>query len=155
MTSSGGQFTAEEWSAITQAPLLAGARVVAAERGGSVRENLAIRRVYAAARELRGESALLDAVVKSAPSLDVGDLLGGGDHAAAGGAGIAALQGALGVLRAKAHPADVDAYKGFVLAVVQTVAEANREGGIAGIGGEEVSASEQAALDELTAVLEQ
>jgi hypothetical protein len=52
-------------------------------------------------------------------------------------------------------PADVDAYKGFVLAVAQTAAEANREGGFAGVGGEEVSEREQAALDEITAILEQ
>jgi hypothetical protein len=49
----------------------------------------------------------------------------------------------------------VDAYKGFVLAVVHATAEANREGGVIGIGGEEVSAPEQAALDEISALLGQ
>jgi hypothetical protein len=141
----GAQFTPEEWSALAEAPLLAAARVVAAERGGTIRENLAIRRVYAAARELRGESPLLDALVESSPSLDLKRV----------DAGHARLQSALVVVKAKASPEDAEAYKGFVLAVVQTVAEANREGGFAGIGGEEVSEREQAALDELTALLEQ
>jgi hypothetical protein len=142
---SGAQFTADEWSAVAEAPLLAAARVVAAERGGTIRESLAVRRVYAAARELRGESPLLDALVESSPSLDLKRV----------DAGNARLQTALAVVKAKATPEDADAYKGFVLAVVQTVAEANREGGFAGMGGEEVSEREQAALDELTALLEQ
>jgi hypothetical protein len=142
---SSAQFTAQEWSAVSEAPLLAAARVVAADGGGSIRESLAVRRVYAAARELRGESPLLDALVASSPSLD--DL--------PADPGYARLQAALAVVKAKATLEDADAYKGFVLAVVQTVAEANREGGFAGIGGEEVSEREQAALDELTALLEQ
>ena len=146
--SSQPQFTPQEWAAVAEAPLLAAARVVAAERGGTISENLAVRRTYAAARELRGESALLDALVASPPPLD---LLDDEDAVAAGNA---RLQSALTVVKARATPADVGAYKGFVLAVVQSVAEANREGGFAGIGGEEVSAREQAALDQLTALLE-
>jgi hypothetical protein len=146
--SASAAFTAEEWKVVAHAPLLAAARVVAAERGGTIRENLAIRRVYSAARELHGESGLLDALVASSPSLE----LRGGDPGPEVHARVAA---AVAVVEAKTGPDDVEAYKGFVLAVVQTVAEANREGGFAGIGGEEVSEREQAALDELTAVLEQ
>ena len=145
-------FTAEEWAAVAEAPLLAGARVVAAERGGTLRESLAVRRVYAAARELHGESALLDALVASSPSIDLHGIRRNADPVAASSE---RLRAALGILQAKASPEDVDAYKGFVLAVVQTVAEANREGGVVGIGGEEVSEREQVALDEIGAVLGQ
>jgi hypothetical protein len=147
----GAQFTAEEWSTVAEAPLLAAARLVVADGGGAAREHLAVRRVYSAARELRGESALLDALVASSPSLDLDRSLGGGDLIATSNA---RLQAAVAVVKAKATPEDVDSYKGFVLAVVQTVAEANREGGFLGIGGDEVSAQEQAALDEVTALLE-
>jgi hypothetical protein len=140
-------FTAEEWAIVAEAPLLAGARVATAERGGTVRERLAIRRVYAAARELRGESALLDALVASSPSLRGAD-----DRIAASSD---QLRAALAILVAKVTAEEVDAYKGFVLAVVQTVAEALREGGFVGIGGEEVSEREQAALDEISALLGQ
>jgi hypothetical protein len=145
------QFTAEEWAAVAAAPLHAAARVVAADRGGTMREKLSVRSVYAAARELRGESPLLDALVASPPSLDLDPLLAGADPA---GSNTVRVQAGIAAVRAKASPEDADAYRGFVLAVVQTVAEANREGGFAGIGGEEVSAGEQAALDEITAVLE-
>jgi hypothetical protein len=141
-------FSPEEWASITEAPLLAGARVAAAESGGAIAERFSIGRVYAAARELRGESALLDELVASKPSIDLEKLRG------AVAASNERLRAALTALDQKAAPDDVAAYKGFVLAVVETVAEANREGGFAGIGGEEVSAREQAALDEMSALLE-
>ena len=148
----GGQpFTPEEWAIIEEAPLLAGARVIAAESGGTLREGFAIRQVYEAAREMRGESALLDALVEDSPSVDLqhakeGDPVAASDYA---------LRTALTTLQQKLPPEEVDHYKGFVLAVAQTAAEANREGGFAGIGGEEVSEREQAALDEIHALLGQ
>jgi hypothetical protein len=143
-------FNAEEWATVTEAPLLAGARVVTAERGGTIRESFAIGQVYEAARELRGESALLDALVADPPSFDLDELRKVGDLVAAS---TAQLHAALGIVQQKATPEDVNAYKGFVMAVVQTAAEATREGGFIGIGGEEVSQREQAALDEIAALL--
>jgi hypothetical protein len=144
-------FSTEEWSVVVEAPVLAGARVAAAERGGTIRERFAIGQVYAAARDLRGESALLDELVVSSPSIDLEQMRGAGLPVAVSNE---RLRAALTILEGKATPEDVDAYKGFVLAVVQTVAEALREGGFAGIGGEEVSEREQAALDEIAALLE-
>ncbi|MEA2431182.1 MAG: hypothetical protein QOF65_404 [Thermoleophilaceae bacterium] len=123
-----------------------------AERGGALRERFAIGEVYAAARELRGESALLDELVASSPALDLRRMRGAGDLVAASNE---RLRAALVVLKRKATPDDLDAYKGFVLAVAQTAAEAHREGGFVGIGGEEVSEREQAALDEISALLGQ
>ena len=145
-------FSPDEWSTIAEAPLFAGARLVLAERGGTIRESLSVGSVYAAAREMRGESALLDELVTESPSLDMLQIRGVSDPVAASNY---RLRQALTILQQKATPADVEAYKGFVLAVVQTVAEAHREGGFAGIGGEEVSQREQAALDEISALLGQ
>jgi hypothetical protein len=140
-------LNAEEWAAVSEAPLLAGVRVATAERGGSLLESFSIGQVYKAARDLRGESALLDELVADTPSIDLDRMRG------AAGTSSERLRAALAILAAKATPEDLDAYKGFVLAVVQTVAEANREGGFIGLGGEEVSAREQAALDEIYALL--
>jgi hypothetical protein len=145
------RFSPEEWSTVTEAPLQAATRVIGADPGGSIRESLSIRRVYAAARGLRGESPLLDELVASSPSVGLQHLRGDADPLAAGDA---RLRSALAILAGKASSQDVDAYKGFVLAVVHTVAEANREGGFLGVGGEEVSAREQAALDEIAALME-
>jgi hypothetical protein len=39
------------------------------------------------------------------------------------------------------------------MTLADTVARAHKEGGVLGIGGKEVSESEQAALDEIAAVL--
>ena len=40
-------FNADEWSTIVEAPVLASMHVVGAGRGGTIRESLAIGRVYA------------------------------------------------------------------------------------------------------------
>jgi hypothetical protein len=63
------------------------------------------------------------------------------------------LREALGILQQKASPAEVDAYRNFVMDVAEAAAKAHKEGGFIGIGGKQVSESEQAALDEIEATL--
>lgn len=144
-------FNAEEWSTIVEGPVLAGVRVVGAERGGTIRESLAIGKVYNEARQAQGESELLDQLVASPPSADPQRLAGGGDIASVSGE---RLREALRVLSEKAGPGDVEAYKRFVLSVARAAAEAHKEGGFIGIGGKQVSDEEQRALDEISGVLE-
>ena len=55
--------------------------------------------------------------------------------------------------RAKASPEELDAYKRFTLTVAERAAQADKSGGVLGIGGERVSESESAALDEIAATL--
>ena len=69
-------FNAEEWSTIVEAPLYAGMRVISADRGGTLRESLALGRVYQDARGKDGESELLDELVKSPPSIDPNEYCG-------------------------------------------------------------------------------
>ena len=45
------EFNAEEWSVVVGAPLLTAMMVIAADRGGSVRESVAVAQGYAEARE--------------------------------------------------------------------------------------------------------
>ena len=47
-------FNAEEWSKLVEAPALAALRVVAADRGGTIRESLSLGRAYAEVREEGG-----------------------------------------------------------------------------------------------------
>ena len=143
-------FNADEWSRLVEAPLLAGMRVVTAERGGTIRETLAIGKVYAAARQSQGDSELLDQLVASPPAIDPQQIQAGGDLATTASD---RLREAVAVLGEKASPEDVDAYKSFVLATAQAAAEAHKEGGFVGIGGKQISQQEQAALDEIRAVL--
>jgi hypothetical protein len=144
-------FNAEEWATLAEAPLLAGLRLVTAERGGSLRESLAVGRAYAEARREHGKSELLDELVASPPTLDPNRLReGGGDVASVASSRI---REAAGIADAKATPEDAKAYRDFILTVAEAVANANREGGFAGIGGKPVSEREQAALDEIRTTL--
>jgi hypothetical protein len=143
-------FNAEEWATLVEGPLLAALRVVAAERGGTIRESLAIGRAYTEARQYHGDSPLLDEIVASPPSVDAQQLRAASDlksHASA------KLAEAVSIADSKASPEEAQAYKQFVLTVAEAAANANREGGFVGIGGKPVSANEQAVLDELRQTL--
>lgn len=144
-------FNAEEWTTVVEAPVFAGLRVVAASRGGSVRESIAVAKVYVHAREQQGESELLDELVASPPSVDTAEVRSkGGDIVAVS---TEHLREALRILGEKATPEESDDYKRFVLEVAQAAAEAHKEGGFIGIGGKPISDEEQAALDDIRAVL--
>jgi hypothetical protein len=145
-------FNAEEWSKVVEGPVLAGMRVVTAERGGTIRESLAIGKVYNEARQRQGQNELLDELVSSPPGLDREGLQSREDIARAA---TELLREAQGIFAQKAAPEEVEAYKRFVLDVARGAAEAHKEGGFIGIGGKPVSEAEQAALDEIAATLEQ
>jgi hypothetical protein len=126
-------------------------RVITADRGGALRESLAMGRVYQAAREKHGESELLDELVKSPPSIDPSRVQQAGGNI--GAVATEQLRAAMGVLEAKATPEEIDAYKRFVMTVAQAVASAHKEGGFLGIGGKQVSDAENQALDEISIAL--
>jgi hypothetical protein len=145
------EFNAEEWQTVVEGPVLAGLRVVAASRGGSIRESIAVAKVYGHAREQQGGSELLDALVASPPAVDAHEVRErGGDIATVSSD---RLREALRLLGEKATPEEVEEYKAFVVEVARTAAEAHKEGGFIGIGGKPISDEEQAALDEIQAVL--
>jgi hypothetical protein len=144
-------FNAEEWSTLVQAPMLAAIKVVASERGGTIRETLAVGRAYSEARRHQGDSALLDAIVASPPAVDPSSLQqDGGDLSAQVGQKLAE---AVALADSKASADESQAYKQFVHTVAEAAANANREGGFIGIGGKPVSANEQRALDEIRSTL--
>ena len=144
-------FNAEEWSKVVEGPLLAGMRVITAGRGGTIRESLAMGRVYQEARAKHGDSELLDELVASPPSIDQSRA-----QAAKGDMATAVterLRAAIQTLEEKATPEEVDAYKRFVMSVAQAAASAHKEGGFVGIGGKEISDAENQALDEISTTL--
>ena len=142
-------FNAEEWDKLLQAPALVALRVIAADRGGTIRESLSLGRAYAEARGSEGDG-LLKEIVSSAPHVDPQGLK---DPAALESRSDESLREAIRILGEKGTPEEVDAYRQFVLKVADTIAHAHKEGGFLGIGGKEVSESEQAALDHLAATL--
>jgi hypothetical protein len=137
-------FTDEEWKLVTEGPATAGFIVVTADRGGTFRETWALAREYAEERQHHGESELLDAIVSHRPSIDRGDA-----HTPeeVKDVGLGHLRQAVDLVREKATPDELDAYKKFVVDVATKVAHAHKE------QGQEVSAPEQAALDEISAAL--
>ena len=144
-------FNADEWSTVVEAPLLAAMRVIAAGRGGTIRESLAVGQTYAKARQQHGESELLDELVSTPPTLDPSRLRSASDVSAGG---TERLRDAVQLLEQKASPEEVDAYRRFVVTLAEAAAHAHREGGFMGVGGKQVSDSEQAALDHIATTLQ-
>ena len=137
-------FTKEEWDTVLEGPPSAGMIVVTAQRGGTIRETLAIAKSYVEARQQHGESELLDEIVAARPEIDhtryhsVEELK---QH------GLQHLRDAVGVLERKATPGEVDGYRRFVLALADKVASAHSQG--AAGGGE----AERAAIAEISTSL--
>ena len=143
-------FNAEEWSLVLEGPPIAGMTVMAAERGGTLRESVSMGKAYTEARQAQGAGELLDEIVAANPEFDRQRFRSAEDLKTQGPR---RLTEAVQLLDQRATPQEVDAYKSFILDLADRVARAHKEGGVLGLGGKEVSASEQAALDEIRAVL--
>ncbi|MEA2406630.1 MAG: hypothetical protein QOE69_749 [Thermoleophilaceae bacterium] len=140
------QFNAEEWEAVARAPALAALMVMMADRGGTIRESLALGRAYAEARR-DGGSELIEQLVSSPPSLDPNSL---GQPDQLRQQLPERIREAVRLVEEKGTPEEVEDYKSFILRVADVVAHAHKEGGVLGIGGKEVSEDERAVLDQLT-----
>jgi hypothetical protein len=143
------EFNAEEWERVARAPALAGLMVIAADRGGTIRESLALARAYAEARR-DGGSELLEQIVATAPQLDPTSM-GPADQLREQLP--ERIREAVRIVEEKGTPAEADEYRQFLLRLADVVAHAHKEGGVLGIGGKEVSPEEQAVLDELARTL--
>ncbi|MGO9854822.1 MAG: hypothetical protein ACLPYY_07265 [Acidimicrobiales bacterium] len=137
-------FTTEEWQLILEAPPSAGMIVVTAQRGGSFRETIAMAKAYAEARQQHGESELLDEIVAAKPERDHTHFHSPAElkqH------GLQHLRDSISLLENKAKPEEVEEYRRFIVTLCRKVAAAHRE------HGQEVSDSEQAAINEITEAL--
>ena len=137
-------FSKEEWELVSEGPPSAGLIVVTAQRGGTFHETFAIAKAYAEARQLHGESQLLDEIVAGRPERDHTRYRSFEELKQNG---LQHLRDAVALLEQKATVEEVAAYKRFVLAIADKVANAHREGGTS------VSDAERAAVEEITAAL--
>jgi hypothetical protein len=140
------EFNADEWERVARGPALGALTVMLADRGGAIRESVALGKAYAEARR-DGGSELLQQLVSSPPSLDPQsvqqpDQIPG------------QIQEAVRTVEEKATPEEAEDYRQFILRLADVVAHAHKEGGVLGIGGKEVSPEEQAALDKLASSLQ-
>lgn len=144
--SSKADFTPEEWELVLEGPPSAGMTVITAQRGGTLRETITMAKAYAEARQLHGQSELLDEIVSAKPAIDhtryhsVDELK---EHC------LAHLRDAVALLETKATPQELDDYRRFIVNLAEKVASAHREGH----GGDSVSEAERAALDEIAQAL--
>lgn len=140
------EFNAEEWSLILEAGPTAAMIVLAADKGGAIRESLSVGKSYAAEQRNDGQTELLAAIVADRPSLDLKRYE---DPSELATVGMQRVRGAVDTLEAKATPPEVEDFKRFVYDVARNAAEAHKEGGFLGIGGTKVSESEAEALQRL------
>lgn len=137
-------FTPDEWKLILEGPPSAGMIVITAQRGGTIRETVAMAKAYTEARQQHGESELLDEIAATKPEIDhtryrsMEELK---EH------GLQHLRDAVGLLGGKATADEVGDYKRFVVTLAEKVAGAHREGGVA------VSDAERSAIDDITQAL--
>lgn len=137
-------FTAEEWELILEAPPSAGLIVVAAQRGGTFRETIAMAKAYVEARQQHGKSELLDDIVAAKPERDHTHYHSPDElkqH------GLQHLRDSVALLEKKATPEEVEEYRRFIVTLSHKVAAAHRE------HDQEVGESEQAAINDITGAL--
>ncbi len=143
---------------IITAPMLVSYAVAGAapsDEDGYIREMYAVADAIYEGEE-RAEDSLVSAVVANimanaedsergaTEKISVGDIK---ERALANCGEVATL------LQAKASAEDADEYKRWLLAVAQNVAAAAKEGGFLGFGGEQVSKTEVATINEIAAAL--
>ena len=149
------QFGAEEWQIVVRAPFQAALAIVAADPGGLVaaaKEGGALAGVM---RSGDGAAGLVDELVadiqSDRPSMkEVGLARQPKDQALA--SAISAMTQAVSVVEAKA-PAEAAGFRQWLYGISERVANAAKEGGLLGIGGERVSDDEQAALNRIRSAL--
>jgi hypothetical protein len=140
-------FTPEEWELVLEGPPSAAMIVITAGRGGTLRETLTMAKTYAQARQMHGQSELLDEIVSAKPEID---------HTRHHSfeelkqSGLGHLRDAVALLEDKATPQELDDYRRFVVNLAENVANAHREGGREQAA---VSDSEQAAITEIEQAL--
>jgi hypothetical protein len=116
-------FTEEEWKLVLEAPPSAGLMVIAADRGGSIRESFSMAKAYTEARKEHGESELLDEIVTAKPEMDHTRFHSPDELKQAS---LKHITDAVELLKSKATPEELDEYRKFIVGLATRVAEAHK-----------------------------
>ena len=155
-------FTLEEWQLILSLPQVASLYLALASPSGPLgiaQEMIASTRGVAEALKASSGNELIDAIAADIrEKAEKGERLEpplkpGNDLNKMKAQCLQACRDVAALLSQKA-PADADRYKQWVYQAAQNSANAAREGGVFGIGGEKVSEAETTALKEIAAALE-
>jgi hypothetical protein len=156
-------FTPDEWKQLLESPMLVGIAVTAADPSGLwgvIKEGFAASGALTQAKADAGSSALIRAVAadfetsegRSAARDGLKAKFAGGRTGDLKAQAIEALRQVSALLEAKA-PEDARAFKTWLQAIAQRVAEAAKEGGFLGFGGVQVSEAEKVTLAEISEAL--
>ena len=137
-------FGPQEWELVSEGPPSAALLVITSQRGGVFRETFAMAKEYAHVRGQHGNSQLLDDLVATRPHVDHSRYHSPEELREAV---VKHLSEAMGILRAKAQPQEVEDYRSFVVSVSEHVAAAHRN------HGTDVSTAEQEAIQAIEAAL--
>jgi hypothetical protein len=157
------KFTPEEWAGVMQAPMLAGLAVTAADPGGlwgAIKESSAVARGLVEAKMSEDTSPILQDLIAAFETSEgrhmvqdgVKELIKGKKPGEATAAAVKRL-GEIGAVVAAKSPEHAAAYRDFLKATAAKVAEASKEGGFLGFGGEQISDAEKKTLEDIDAIL--
>jgi hypothetical protein len=147
-------FTEEEWTRIRRAPLVAGVAISLADPGGPIEMAKETMATLRSATLPPSQEELLAAVALDIQAMTQHKQNPLGDFKPRGGQQVLEeLKAVNELLTAKATPEETEAFHRWLLAAAQAAADAGKEGGFLGFGGEQVSAGEQQMLDQVRAAL--
>ena len=153
-------FTQEEWLKVMTAPGRAGAAVVAASPSGVTGLVAEMQAISGAIRESVSSATrtpLMEAMAADLMGTPPDPKTLQGDQAKnmedVKAQSIEGVRQAVWLVSSKASPEDAAAYRQMLLKVIENTANAAKEGGFMGIGGEQVSDKERAVMDELRGVI--
>jgi hypothetical protein len=147
-------FTDEDWTRIRRAPLVAGVAISLADPGGPIelaKETMASLR---SATLPPSQEELLAAVALDVQAMTQHKQNPLGEFKPRGGQQVLEeLKAVNEIVTAKATAEEAAAFRRWLLAAAQAAADAGKEGGFLGFGGEQVSAGEQRMLEQVGAAL--
>jgi hypothetical protein len=147
-------FTEEEWTRIRRAPLVAGVAISLADPGGPIEMAKETMATLRSATLPPSQEELLASVALDLQAATQHKQNPLGDFKPRGGQQVLEeLRAVNELVTAKATPEEAEAFRRWLLVAAQAAADAGKEGGFMGFGGEQVSAGEQRMLEQVRAVV--
>ncbi|HEX7997048.1 MAG TPA: hypothetical protein VF528_01430 [Pyrinomonadaceae bacterium] len=149
------KFTAEEWKSLLKAPMLASYAVAGAapsKQEDFVKEMASVAEGVFEGEQQATKDSLLGAVIADILANAEDDQRGQTEKLSLEETKGRALENCREVarlLQGKVSPEEAYEYKRWVLVVAEKVASAAKEGGLFGFGGEQISGSEIATINEI------
>ena len=147
-------FPDEEWIRIRRAPLVAGVAISLADPGGPIELAKETMATVRSATLPPSQEELLASVALDIQAMTQHKQNPLGDFKPRGGQQVLEeLKAVNQIVTAKATPEEAEAFRRWLLVAAQAAADAGKEGGFMGFGGEQVSAGEQRMLEQVRAAL--